>query len=91
MGSNNLQVKRFDVLVCTTIVETGLDISNANTLIVERSDMLGLSQPACAGRSAAAAERLRLLPLPARDQHDRLPRPRTIASNTTWAPAWRWR
>lgn len=36
--------KKFDVLVCTTIVETGLDISNANTLIVERSDVLGLSQ-----------------------------------------------
>ena len=36
--------KAFDVLVCTTIVETGLDISNANTLIVERGDMLGLSQ-----------------------------------------------
>ena len=36
--------KRFDVLVCTTIVETGLDISNANTLIVERADVLGLSQ-----------------------------------------------
>ena len=36
--------KRFDVLVCTTIIETGLDISNANTLIVERADMLGLSQ-----------------------------------------------
>jgi transcription-repair coupling factor (superfamily II helicase) len=34
----------FDVLVCTTIVENGLDISNANTLIVERSDTLGLSQ-----------------------------------------------
>ncbi len=34
----------YDVLVCTTIVETGLDISNANTLIVERGDMLGLSQ-----------------------------------------------
>jgi len=34
----------FDVLVCTTIVETGLDISNANTLVVERSDLLGLSQ-----------------------------------------------
>ncbi|MEQ3551692.1 transcription-repair coupling factor [Pseudonocardia nematodicida] len=33
-----------DVLVCTTIVENGLDISNANTLIVERSDTLGLSQ-----------------------------------------------
>ncbi|ATL70557.1 transcription-repair coupling factor [Nocardia terpenica] len=34
----------FDVLVCTTIIETGLDISNANTLIVERADALGLSQ-----------------------------------------------
>ncbi len=34
----------FDVLVCTTIIENGLDISNANTLIVERSDALGLSQ-----------------------------------------------
>ncbi len=33
-----------DVLVCTTIVETGLDISNANTLIVDRPDRLGLSQ-----------------------------------------------
>ncbi|MDQ1626041.1 MAG: hypothetical protein QOJ49_1539, partial [Actinomycetota bacterium] len=36
--------RRFDVLVCTTIVESGLDISNANTLIVERSDLMGLSQ-----------------------------------------------
>ncbi|WP_181783271.1 transcription-repair coupling factor, partial [Pseudonocardia pini] len=36
--------REFDVLVCTTIVENGLDISNANTLIVERSDTLGLSQ-----------------------------------------------
>jgi len=36
--------RRSDVLVCTTIVETGLDISNANTLIVERADALGLSQ-----------------------------------------------
>ncbi|MFD2490716.1 transcription-repair coupling factor [Amycolatopsis jiangsuensis] len=34
----------YDVLVCTTIIETGLDISNANTLIVERGDMLGLAQ-----------------------------------------------
>ncbi|HEX4655257.1 MAG TPA: transcription-repair coupling factor [Mycobacteriales bacterium] len=36
--------KEFDVLVCTTIVENGLDISNANTLVVERADLLGLSQ-----------------------------------------------
>jgi transcription-repair coupling factor (superfamily II helicase) len=33
-----------DVLVCTTIVESGLDVSNANTLIIERADLLGLSQ-----------------------------------------------
>lgn len=33
-----------DVLVCTTIIETGLDISNVNTLIVAQADRLGLSQ-----------------------------------------------
>jgi transcription-repair coupling factor (superfamily II helicase) len=36
--------REHDILVCTTIVETGLDISNANTLIVERADTFGLSQ-----------------------------------------------
>ncbi len=36
--------KRYDVLICTTIIETGIDIPNANTLIVERADILGLSQ-----------------------------------------------
>ena len=36
--------KRYDVLVCTTIVESGLDVSNANTMIIERADVLGLSQ-----------------------------------------------
>ena len=36
--------RRADVLVCTTIVEAGLDISTANTLLIERSDVLGLSQ-----------------------------------------------
>ncbi len=35
---------RFDVLVCTTIIESGLDIPNANTLIVENADHLGLAQ-----------------------------------------------
>lgn len=33
-----------DVLVCTTIIETGLDIANANTMIIHDSDNLGLSQ-----------------------------------------------
>jgi transcription-repair coupling factor (superfamily II helicase) len=36
--------KEFDVLVCTTIVESGLDIANANTLVVDRADAFGLSQ-----------------------------------------------
>jgi transcription-repair coupling factor (superfamily II helicase) len=36
--------RKFDVLVCTTIVETGLDISNANTIIIDRADKYGLSQ-----------------------------------------------
>jgi transcription-repair coupling factor (superfamily II helicase) len=36
--------KQFDVLVCTTIVESGLDIPNANTLVVDRADAYGLSQ-----------------------------------------------
>jgi len=36
--------KRYDVLVCTTIIESGLDIPNANTLVVDRADTLGLAQ-----------------------------------------------
>lgn len=34
----------FDVLVCTTIIETGLDIPNCNTIIIEGADRFGLSQ-----------------------------------------------
>lgn len=34
----------FDVLVCTTIIENGLDLSNANTIIVDDADRMGLSQ-----------------------------------------------
>jgi transcription-repair coupling factor (superfamily II helicase) len=36
--------RKFDVLVSTTIIETGIDIANANTLIVDRADKYGLSQ-----------------------------------------------
>ncbi|HZK72913.1 MAG TPA: transcription-repair coupling factor, partial [Clostridia bacterium] len=35
---------KFDVLVCTTIIESGLDIPNVNTIIVERADRFGLAQ-----------------------------------------------
>ena len=41
---NDFLDKKYDVLVCTTIVETGMDIPNANTLIIEQADHLGLSQ-----------------------------------------------
>lgn len=36
--------KEFDVLICTTIIETGIDIPNSNTLIVDMADRLGLAQ-----------------------------------------------
>ncbi|WP_078084296.1 transcription-repair coupling factor [Microbulbifer mangrovi] len=36
--------KRFNVLVCTTIIETGIDIPNANTILIERADKFGLAQ-----------------------------------------------
>ena len=35
---------RFDILVCTTIIESGLDIPNCNTIIIEGADKFGLSQ-----------------------------------------------
>ncbi len=36
--------QEFDVLVCTTIVESGIDMPTVNTLVVDRSDLLGLAQ-----------------------------------------------
>ena len=83
--------KRFDVLVCTTIVESGLDISNANTLIVERADVIGLSQlhqlrgRVGRGRERAYAYFLYPPEKPLTETaHDRLA---TIARTATSAPA----
>lgn len=39
-----MQAGEIDILVCTTIIETGLDIQNVNTMIVEDADRLGLAQ-----------------------------------------------
>ena len=36
--------RKFNVLVCTTIIETGIDIPTANTIIIERADTFGLAQ-----------------------------------------------
>lgn len=41
---NTFLDKKYDCLVCTTIIETGIDIPNANTIIIERADTLGLAQ-----------------------------------------------
>jgi len=36
--------KKFNVLVCSTIIETGIDVPNSNTIIIERADKFGLAQ-----------------------------------------------
>ena len=76
----------FDVLVSTSIIESGIDIANANTLIVERADLMGLSQlHQLRGRVGRARERAYAYFLyPAEkplseNAHDRL---RTIAAHT---------
>ncbi|CAN2232140.1 transcription-repair coupling factor [Candidatus Planktophila dulcis] len=76
----------FDVLVCTTIVESGLDIANANTLIVERSENFGLSQlHQLRGRVGRGRERAYAYFLYPQDQplsEVALDRLKTIATNT---------
>ena len=78
--------KEVDVLVCTTIVETGLDISNANTLIVEDADKFGLSQlHQLRGRVGRGRERAYAYFLYQPDRtmtETALERLRTIAANT---------
>lgn len=76
----------FDVLVSTTIVETGLDISNANTLIVDRADAFGLSQlHQLRGRVGRGGERAYAYFFYPKDKvltETALERLRTIAANT---------
>jgi len=76
----------FDVLVCTTIVESGLDIANANTLIVERADNFGLSQlHQLRGRVGRGRDRAYAYFLYPQDQpltEIALDRLKTIATNT---------
>jgi transcription-repair coupling factor (superfamily II helicase) len=78
--------KDFDVLVCTTIVESGLDIPNANTLIVERSDHFGLSQlhqlRGRVGRGRERAYAYFLFPPEKPLTETALDRLQTIAANT---------
>jgi transcription-repair coupling factor (superfamily II helicase) len=93
MGEHQLEAvvldfweRRLDVLVCTTIVETGLDISNANTLIVERADQMGLSQlhqlRGRVGRGRERAYAYFLYPPEKPMTETAVDRLQTIASNT---------
>ncbi|MGY6604392.1 transcription-repair coupling factor [Actinotignum sanguinis] len=82
----NFWEHEIDVLICTTIVETGLDISNANTLIVDNVDKLGLSQlHQLRGRVGRGRERAYAYFLYDPDRaltETSLERLRTIAANT---------
>lgn len=40
----DFEQEKYQILVCTTIIETGLDIANANTMIIDDADRFGLSQ-----------------------------------------------
>lgn len=76
---NDFHHQRVNVLVCTTIIETGIDIANANTIIIERADHFGLAQlhqlRGRVGRSHHQAYAYLLTPPPkalSQDAHKRL-------------------
>lgn len=76
---NDFHHQRFNVLLCTTIIETGIDIPTANTIIIERADHFGLAQlhqlRGRVGRSHHQAYAYLLTPHPkamTKDAHKRL-------------------
>lgn len=76
--------QRFNVLVCTTIIETGIDVPTANTIIMDRADHLGLAQlhqlRGRVGRSHHQAYAYLLTPHPKRMTKDAQKRLEAIAS-----------
>ncbi|CAN5395044.1 transcription-repair coupling factor [soil metagenome] len=77
---------RFDVLVCTTIIESGIDMPTVNTLVVERADLLGLGQMhqlrGRVGRSGSRAYAYLFHPEEARLSEEAYERLRTIGEAT---------
>lgn len=75
--------QRFNVLVCTTIIETGIDVPTANTIIMDRADHLGLAQMhqlrGRVGRSRHQAYAYLLTPHPKRMTKDALKRLEAIS------------
>src|SRR5690554_2852309 len=79
--------KRYNILVCSTIIETGIDIPNANTIIIDRADKLGLAQlhqlRGRVGRSHHQAYAYLLTPPPKALSTDAQKRLEAISSATT--------
>ena len=77
---------RYDVLVCTTIIESGIDMPTVNTLVVERADLLGLGQMhqlrGRVGRSGSRAYAYLFHPKDARLTEEAYERLRTIGEAT---------
>ncbi len=97
---NDFHHQRFNVLVCTTIIETGIDIPTANTIIIERADHFGLAQlhqlRGRVGRSHHRAYARLLTPHPkamttdAQSASKPLPRWKILAQALRWRPTiWR--
>ncbi|MCS0026749.1 transcription-repair coupling factor [Vibrio alginolyticus] len=81
---NDFYHQRFNVLVCTTIIETGIDVPTANTIIMDRADNLGLAQlhqlRGRVGRSHHQAYAYLLTPHPKAMTKDAIKRLDAIAS-----------
>lgn len=77
--------RRYNVLVCSTIIETGIDIPNANTIIIERADKFGLAQlhqlRGRVGRSHHQAYAYLLTPPPRQMTRDALKRLEAISAS----------
>ncbi|MFT3853242.1 MAG: transcription-repair coupling factor [Ilumatobacteraceae bacterium] len=77
---------RYDVLVCTTIIESGIDMPTVNTLVVERADLLGLGQMhqlrGRVGRSGSRAYAYLFHPAEARLTDEAYERLKTIGEAT---------
>ncbi|MGF1685756.1 transcription-repair coupling factor [Photobacterium japonica] len=76
--------QRFNLLVCTTIIETGIDVPTANTIVINRADHLGLAQlhqlRGRVGRSHHQAYAYLLTPHPKRMTKDAVKRLEAISS-----------
>ena len=83
----NFYHKRYNILVCTTIIETGIDIPSANTILIHRADKFGLAQlhqlRGRVGRSHHQAYAYLLIPSHSRMSRDALKRIEAIQAAST--------